>query len=619
MTVNGDIEEAPGTPPAVRVKRWVTIKRTFKLLLPYKRLVFVSGLLLVVGSALSLLAPWPLKILIDNVLEGRDLPPWIRAVLGESAENRVFLLIAAVSSGLLLTLLSNLLMVLDEYVNTTIHENVVLDFRSELFAHAQRLSLAFHDRRKTGQLIFAINNQGGSAAGLMMAVPPLVSGVLTLGGMLWITFTIDSTLALLAVSVMPVLYYSVSYYMKNIESHLRLVLRMEGDSLSIVHEAMSMLKVIVAFGREPYEFGRFRTQGKAAVRQRVNVTVRQTVFSLVVNTTTAAGTSLVLGFGAYAALQGRLTVGELMVVMSYISMIYKPLEQISTTIGSLQDKFISLELAYQLLDEEPEIKDQAGATTIERAAGHLTLDRVSFTYAGRNETLKELSFEVPAGKAVAIVGPTGAGKTTLISLIPRLYDPSDGRILLDGRDVRDCTLQSLRSQVSLVLQEPLLFAGTIADNIRYGRLDATDEEIEQAARDAGAHEFVSALPDQYATVIGERGAQLSGGERQRISVARAFLKNAPILILDEPTSSIDSRTESVILDAIDRLMVGRTTLMVAHRLSTIRRADLILVLNHGELVDQGTHDVLLARNGLYRQLYHMQTTPDARLAEDAQA
>jgi ATP-binding cassette subfamily B protein len=583
------------------------LRRTFRYLLPYKRLVAVSGVLLVVSSGLGLLAPWPLKILIDNVLENHPLPGYVTAVLGDAAENRFVLLVAAVLAGLLLTLVSNLLTVLDEYVNTTIHESIVLDFRSELFQHAQRLSLAFHDHRRTGQLIFAINGQGGAAAGLMMAVPPLASSVLTLGGMFWVTFKIDATLALLSLTVMPVLYYSVSYYMRHIETHLRRVMAMEGESLSIVHEAMSMLKVIVAFGREPYEFTRFRRQGEEAVGQRVNVTVRQTVFSLVVNTTTAAGTSLVLGFGAYAALQGRLTVGELLVVMSYVAMVYKPLEAISTTFGSLQDRFMSLEVAYRLLDEVPEIRDKPGARDIAYAAGHVAFENVSFSYADRHETLKHVSFGATPGQVVALVGPTGAGKTTLVSLIPRFYDPIGGRILLDSVDIRDCTLRSLRAQISLVLQEPLLFAGTIGDNIRYGRLDATQAEIEEAARHANAHDFVMALPKKYETVIGERGAQLSGGERQRISVARAFLKNAPILILDEPTSSIDSKTEAVILDALDRLMVGRTTFMVAHRLSTIRHADLIVVLSGGELVEQGTHDELMTQNGLYRQLHDVQS------------
>jgi ABC-type multidrug transport system fused ATPase/permease subunit len=345
--------------------------------------------------------------------------------------------------------------------------------------------------------------------------------------------------------------------------------------------------------------------------------VRQTLFSLAVETTTAVGSALVLGLGAYHVLQHRLTVGELLIILSYISSVYKPLEAISSTVGSLQDVFIPLRMAYQLLDTQPDIQDAPDAVDIERARGHVVFENVSFSYTGRRDTLDEISFEARAGQIIAVVGPTGAGKTTLISLLPRFYDTKQGRILLDGKDIRKLTLKSLRQQVSIVLQEPLLFSGTIQDNIRYGRPDASDDEIIEAAKAANAHDFIMKLPQKYATELGERGAKLSGGERQRISVARAFLKDAPILILDEPTSSIDSRTEAVILDALDRHMEGRTTFMIAHRLSTVRRANLILVLDHGRLVEQGSHEELMAMEGLYHRLYTLQTkSVGRRLSED---
>jgi ATP-binding cassette subfamily B protein/subfamily B ATP-binding cassette protein MsbA len=581
--------------------------RAARYLRPYRTLALVSGCLVVLSSLIGLLAPWPLQILVDNVLSNHPLPGVLARALGPIAESRGALLVFAVASGFAITLATNGLTVLDNYVNTKIHESIVLDFRSDLFQHAQRLSLAYHDQRRTGMMIFAINNQGGATAGLLMAVPPLAQSVLTLVGMFWVLLRIDRTLAVLSLTVVPLLYYSVGYYMTHIQTNLQRVRGMEGESLSMIHEAMQMLRVIVAFGREGYEFQRFRTQGERTVAQRVKVTVQQTAFSLFVNSTTAMGTALVLGVGGYWALQGRLTAGQLLVVMSYIAMVYRPLEQISTTMGAIQDQIASLRIAYDLLDEEPDIRDQPGARDLERVRGDITFEHVSFSYAGRKDTLKDISFRAEAGRVVALVGPTGAGKTTLVSLIPRFYEATGGRVLLDGADIRQITLNSLRQHISIVLQEPLLFAGTIGDNIRYGRLEATNDEIVEAAMAANAHDFVMALPKQYDTVLGERGVQLSGGERQRISVARAFLKNAPVLILDEPTSSIDSKTEGVILDALDRLMVGRTTFMVAHRLSTIRHADLIVVLNHGELVEQGTHDELIAQNGLYRQLHDVQS------------
>ena len=310
--------------------------------------------------------------------------------------------------------------------------------------------------------------------------------------------------------------------------------------------------------------------------------------------------------GAYKVMQKSITAGDLLIVLAYVSAVYQPLNAISYTVGALQDSFAALRAAYNVLDLEPEIHDATEAQPIEKCAGRVTFEDVSFNYAERNETLKNISFDAQAGKIVAIVGPTGAGKTTLMSMIPRFYDPREGRVLIDGKDLREITLASLRDNISLVLQEPLLFSGTIAQNINYGRLEANIEEVIQAAKDANAHDFIARLPHGYDTELGERGAKLSGGERQRISVARAFLRNAPILILDEPTSSIDLKTEAVILDALDRLMVGRTTFMIAHRLSTIRNADVILVMNEGQLIEQGTHESLMESGGFYRQMHDLQ-------------
>ena len=583
------------------------IPRALRYLRPYWKLAALSVVLILLSSAAALLMPWPLKILVDNVLENHPLPPFLAGIFGTGSDIRFTLLVFAVLAGLAIALIDSGLTVLSNYINTKMDQRMVLDFRSDLFQHAQRLSLSFHDQRRSGQLIFAINGQADAVARLVMIIPPLAQSVITLIGMVWIVVAIDLKLALLSLTVVPFLYYSIRYYTTRIETRLQQVKGMEGETLSIIHEAISMLRVIVAFGREPYEYRRFREQGERAVDARVKLTVRQTLFSLAVNLITAFGTALVLGFGAYKVLQGNLTVGELLVVMAYIAAVYQPLEAISSTAGSIQELLISLRISFELLDTEPEIKDAPGAISIDQTPGRVRFDCVNFSYNKRKDTLKDISFEVEPGQVVAVVGPTGAGKTTLISLIPRFYDPVGGRILLDGKEIRDLTVKSLRQQISIVQQEPLLFRGTIADNIRYGRLEASMDEIMQAANDANAHDFIMRLPQQYETEIGERGSQLSGGERQRICVARAFLKDAPILILDEPTSSIDSKTESIILDALDRLMAGRTTFMVAHRLSTVRNADMILVLDHGRIVEQGTHDDLLESDGLYKHLYEVQT------------
>ena len=579
------------------------IVRALHFLRPYARLAACSVLLTFLCSVAALLVPWPLKLVVDHVLEQHPLPGAFER-LGLS---RTGLLLAAVIGGLLVALATNLLHVLSNYINTKIDQYLTLDFRSHLFLHAQRMSLAFHDQRRSGMLIYMINSQGDAPAGLIMTIPMLVESALTLIGMFWISFRMDWQLSLISLAIVPFLYYSVGYYATHIQGRLQGVRTLEAESLAVIHESLSMMRVIVSFGREEHEYRRFRQQTDSAVAARVQVTLRQTVFSMVVNMITALGSTLVLGLGAYHVMGGHLTVGQLLVVIAYIAAVYKPLETISYTIGSLQDRFISLKNTFEFLDREPDITDRPRARTLSSTHGRITCENVHFSYAGRTDTLKEISFEAKPGQIIGIVGPTGAGKSTLVSLLPRFYDPQQGRILLDGVALQDLTLKSLRRQISIVLQESLLFSGTIAENIRYGRLDASSEEIIAAAKAANAHDFIMRLPQKYETMLGERGAAISGGERQRISVARAFLKDAPILILDEPTSSVDSKTEAVILEALDRLMVGRTTFMIAHRLSTLHSAELILVLNQGRLVEHGTQAQLLSQAGLYKQLHDAQT------------
>ena len=611
------LRSAHEAPPEETERAIKDIPRALRYALPYARLLIASIALVLLGSFSTLLTPWPLKILVDNVLEGRPLSPRLQAILGPIAEDRYSLLFFAVIAGVLVVLALNGVTVLQSYVDTQLEQRMVLDFRSVLFQHAQKLSVAFFDQSRAGQIMYALNNSGASIGSVTTTVPQLTQNLITLLGIFWVTYQIHVRIALLSLVVVPILSYAVQYYARTIEPRIREVRAMEAESLTIVHDTITMLRVIVAFGREAHEYDRFRSQGERAVARRIKLTVQQTLFSLAVNGTTAIGTAVVLGYGAHQVIQGQLTVGDLLVIMSYVESIYGPLQAVSGIIANLQEQLIGLRQAFGLLDQRLDVEDAPDAIEIDRATGTIAYEEVGFSYKGRKDTLRDVSFTAQAGQVVCIVGPTGAGKSTLVSLLPRYYDPDSGRILLDSIDIRQITLRSLRQQISVVLQEPLLFAGTIADNIRYGRLDATMDEIEAAARDANAHDFISRLPNGYDTMLGERGAMLSGGERQRISVARAFLKDAPILILDEPTSSIDSKTETVILDALERLMEGRTTFMIAHRLSTVRHADQILVMSGGEIVERGTHDELLASHGVYHQLWSAQTGQVSRLAGDA--
>jgi ATP-binding cassette subfamily B protein len=583
---------------------WKYVPRAFPYLRPHREAMGGSLALSVVNTIVHLLQPWPLAIMIDSVAGHHPLPPIAAQILPSG--HRYWQLAILVFAGFFLTVLGNALHVWQIAIDARIEQQMVLDFRSDLFQHAQRLSLTFHDGTKTGEMMGRINYAAASVGNVVMAFPPMLQAGLSLVGMFAISLWIEWHLALISLIVVPLLYYSAGLYGKRVIPRLERVQGLEWQSLSIVHESMAMLRVIVSFGREQYEFKRFREQGQQAVDERVKLTVRQTMFTLLVNTITAAGTAFVLGYGFYLVLDGRIEIGKLIVLMSYVAAVYQPLEQVSSSVSLLHTELVALRGSFQMLDVMPEVVEDPQPVELERARGEVVYDGVNFSYRGRKDTLHEVSFRAEPGQRVAIVGPTGAGKTTLMSLLVRFYDPREGRILIDGIDLKKLKLHSLRDQISVVLQEPLLFSGTVADNIRYGKLDATMEEVVQAATSAGANEFIERLPDGYETELGERGARLSGGERQRICVARAFIKDAPILVLDEPTSSIDSKTEAVILDSLEQLMAGRTSFMIAHRLSTIRHADKIVVVDRGRMVEEGTHEELLARQGLYRQLHDAQ-------------
>jgi ABC-type multidrug transport system fused ATPase/permease subunit len=605
-----------------RMPSWGFIRdlvRVWPYLRPHWRLSAVSFLLIGLGATAGLLTPWPLAIVVDAVGGKQETPGLLHPLFG--GLDRRTILIVAVVGGLVLTAGQHAIGVLGDYVSTKLSQRMTLDLRSDLFRHVQRLSQTFHDETPHGALIYSINNAAEAAGSTTVSIPPLVQSLLTLVGMFVIALRIDWELALLSLTVVPFVYYSTGYYTSRIEPQLYTVRNIEHNSLSVVFEAMRMIRVIVAFGREHYEYLRFRDWAEQAVRARVGLTVRQTVFSMVVSVITAVGSALVLGVGAFHVLRGRLTVGELLVMMTYIAAVYAPLQTISGTLTSLQDEVISLRMAMNLLDLRPEVVEAPNAFEVDRVEGHVRYENVGFAYAGREATLTGISFDVPKGRKIGIVGPTGAGKTTLVSLLPRFYDVNEGRILIDGRDIRTFSLRSLRGQVSFVHQEPMLFSGTIGHNIRYGRIEATEDEVVAAAEAANAHAFIEALPAGYDTVLGEDGSQLSGGERQRIAIARAFLKDAPILLLDEPTASVDLHTESEILDALDRLVEGRTTFLIAHRLSTLRHVDFVLVLDRGGVLESGTPDELIARDGLYARLHGLQSgvdrSADARAAHAA--
>ncbi len=572
---------------------------------PYRLSFALFTALSVVEIFIGLVVPWTMKILIDNVLGSQPIPTWLAPITDAfSLENKISLLIAVCLAGLLIGLLSQLVSLLHTQLQVGIGQKMVLDLQRDLFEYLQKLSLRYHQQAGTGDAIYRLNSDAYCVSNIILhGLFPLASALLTLVLMLFILVQIQWSLALLSLIVIPPLFLTIHRYSTRLYERSERVKEMESGIFNLVHEVFSSIKLVKAFSREQFEKEKFVEKGTETLRARLNVTLHESLFSFIISGLTYTGTAAVLAVGGWHVLQGTLTVGELLVVIAYLGSVYGPLSSISHTIGNLQGSMASARRVYDTLTLHLEVEESAGAVEIEKPRGHIKFENVSFGYSDARPVLNNISFEIQSGQMVAVVGLTGAGKSTLVSLIPRFYDAASGKISIDGVDVREMRLKQLRESISVVTQEPILFSSSVGDNIRYGKLDASHDEITAAAQAAQAHEFIKELPEGYDTLLGDSGSQLSGGERQRVSIARALLKDAPVLILDEPTSALDSRSESRIFTALRELMKNRTTIVIAHRLSTIRGADKILILDGGQIAGEGSHDELLKTNELYRELY----------------
>jgi ATP-binding cassette subfamily B protein len=562
------------------------LQRLFRQVRPYW--LHIAGILLVslLATPLALLAPVPLKIIVDNVLGGKPLPEAVQAKLPAGTASSNIILAIAIGLLLLVALLEQLQSLADSLLRTHTAERMVLSFRAQLFRHVQRLSLVYHDRKGTADAAYRILWDTPSVRFVTIdTLPSLVAAVFTLVAMVYVVFRIDWQLALVALAISPFLFILTRAYRTRLRSQSRETKNLESAALAVVQEVLASLRVVKAFGQEEREQERFVDRSAQGMRARIRYTVTEGGLGLLLGMTTALGTAAVLYIGVRNIQAGTLTLGSLLLVMGYLSQLYGPLRTLSRSSSGLQSSLASAERAYALLDQDPDVYDRPGARPLDRARGAVSFRDVTFSYDGAQEVLHDVTFEVPAGARVGVAGRTGAGKTTLVNLLTRFYDPSAGEIALDGIDLRDYRLAELRNQFAIVLQEPVLFSTGIAENIAYARPGASEADIVEAARAANAHDFIASLPDGYGTEVGERGMRLSGGERQRIALARAFLKNAPILILDEPTSSVDMKTETMIIEAMERLMADRTTFMIAHRLTTLESCDLLLVIEDGKLVD----------------------------------
>ncbi len=554
---------------------------------PYWPHIIGIFLLDLLASPLGLLAPLPLKIAVDSAIGDHPLPRFLEPLLPAAAtHSRTAALTLAVAMLVGLALLRQIYGLASSLLYTYTGEKLVLDFRARLFGHVQRLSVAYHDMSGTADSIYRIQYDAAAIQYVSLSgIIPFVTSGFTLAAMLYITLRIDWQLALVALAVSPGLYLVSQASRRRWRAQSREVKKMESLAMAVVQEVLSAVRVVKAFGREDHEQRRYVRHSSEGMRARIRLSMAEGRYSLAIGLITAVGTAAALWVGVSHVRAGGLTLGNLLLMMSYLSQLYGPLHTIGKKAASLQGYLASAERALAILDQAPDVVERPDARPLPRAAGAVVFRNNCFAYQEGHPVLHDISFEVSAGTRVGIVGRTGAGKTTLLSLLTRFYDPTSGQILLDGVDLRDYKLADLRNQFAIVLQEPVLFSTSIGENIAYARPEASEEEIVKAAKMADAHDFILGLPDGYQTRVGERGMRLSGGERQRISLARAFLKDAPILLLDEPTSSVDLKTEAAILEAMERLMRGRTTFIVAHRLSTLGNCDFRLELENGCLVN----------------------------------
>jgi ATP-binding cassette, subfamily B, bacterial len=570
--------------------------------------LLLAFLAAVAETVADVFQPWPIKLVIDNVIQGKTLSGWFgRTLVSVSGGGPAATINVAVAAVAVIAVVGAVGSYWEKYLTTSVSQWVGHDLRRQLYQQFQRLSLAEHSETHKGDLISRMTSDIGAIQDFITsALLGIVVNVLTLAGMVGVMLYYDWRFTLLSLSVAPALFFVVYVYTRRIKKASRAVKKKESELLSGVSEVLSSIHVVQAFARENYEDRRFEWESRQNVAAGLSARSTKAKLSPIVEVIVALGTCLVLGYGARLAVANRMSAGVLVVFLLYLGKMYKPMRDLSKMSDTVTKAAVGYERVQEMLRVESRIRDRPGARQAPRFTGLIEFDRVGFSYNAGKPALSDVSIRIEPGQVAALVGPSGAGKTTLASLVPRFYDPASGSVRIDGVDVRDYTLQSLRDQISFVLQDTLLFRATIWENIAYGRPDADPEDTVRAAKLANAHDFILDLPDGYATMVGDRGMSLSGGQRQRIAIARALVRDTPILILDEPTAGLDAASELAVVEALDRLMADRTTIVIAHNLTTIRRADVIFVVEGSEIVEQGTHASLLALGNLYAQLYRLQ-------------
>lgn len=578
------------------------------LLRPHWHRLSIALVAVLGETSTDLLEPWPLKIVFDHVIGSKQMPDWLARLVSPLGHDKVAILEFAALAVVAIAAVGAVSTFFEKYLTTAVGQWVMHDLRRTLYHHIQRLSLTYHDHKKTGDLISTVTSDIDAIQDFISSVLlGMIVSTLTLVGMLAVMFYLNWRFTLIALSVAPVLFVVVYSFTRRIKQASRDVRKKEGEVVSVVEEVLSSIRVVKAFSREDYEQERFERQSLESVETALRARSLKAKLAPIVEVLVAVGTSLVLWYGVHLVLTGVMTAGSLLVFLLYLGKMYKPMRDLSKMTDTLSKTAVGYERVQRVLETERDVGDLRGARPAPNFKGAIAFNHVEFRYAKDDDRiLQDVDFKIEPGQIAAFVGPTGAGKTTIASLVARFYDPINGEVTIDGQDIRRYKIKSLRRQISFVLQETLLFRAPVWQNIAYGRPEASRAEIIEAAKLASADEFIVRMPQGYDTLVGERGVTLSGGQRQRIAIARAIIRQAPILILDEPSSGLDAASEEVVFEALGKLMAGKTAIVIAHRLATVRRADVIFVLDKGKIAQRGTHDELLAQGGLYSQLYEIQ-------------
>ena len=612
-----ELPAAPETPQhsATRVARHAalsqgqdTTRLVLGLLKPYRGWLAIVLAAMLVEIAMSLAAPWPLKLVLDDALGTHHLPSWLEWAhdLGIGRHTLGVALFAGIAT-LAIAVIGGIATYIDNYFTTSIGQWVANDLRLRIYEHLHRLSLAFYDTAKTGTLMSTITSdvatvQSFASSSTLSIVVDIVTIVFMLGLMIWL----DWDFTLIAIAVMPFLLLFVFRFKKAVKDVTREVRVKQSEIVAVVQEGLGSVRAIKAFGRQDLELTHMTAASHASTEAALKARRIKSLLSPVVAVVVALCTGIVLWKGTSLIIAGTMTAGALTVYLAYLSKFFKPVKDLAGMASTIAQTTVALERIQKILGADDIIREHPGATDPGRTRGEISFEHVAFGYGSEPPVLRDVSFNIKPGQVVGIVGPTGSGKSTVVSLMPRFYEPSSGRVLIDGVDISTHKLAALRAQIGFVLQETVLFRGTIGENIAYGKPGATREEIVAAAKLANADEFIARMPHGYDSLVGERGDTLSGGQRQRIGIARAVIRNSPIMILDEPTAALDTESERLVIEGLERLMEGRTVIMIAHRLSTLRNADKIIVLKDGVVVEEGTNDELVALGGVYAELHRIQ-------------